>query len=324
MWDKFTKKSIFSIVVGIVGAFILLYGVSFGLLAFLAGRAYSATNYNSAETQYRVIILLNPWAKTAYARLGFIELRKNNDVVAALQHNTPLTRISTFYKSALYSERAIELGLQKAWVYQNAAFAYDNLYVRISRDVSPSSTKEKTEKTKEFYKAKAISYYGKALKLVPDKGALLNNLGSIYYQEKDYERAIPYLKKAAELDKSDGRLRALLGFTYMELGNPTLAIQYLNETIALNYKNYFSPSLVHAWKGRAHLALKEYDRAIDELNKALDLESSRLPFAYFWRASSYFAKQQMPEARHDLESYLRLAPGSFYADDAKTMLKSIK
>jgi len=297
---------------------VVLYASSYSLLTFFAKKTYKAGDYLRAEKYYSIIIRLNPWARTAFAKLGYIELTKNKSVTDSLR-TTFLNRdlpdtTNTVNQSIKYTERAIRLGLNEKWVYTNAAVAYDNLFVIQSRKSGSADS------------SKAILYYNKVLEIDPEDANAYNGVGSIYYQEKKYNLAIESLKKAAERKTDDARIQALIGFSYAELKNYKIAISYLEKAIELKYKNYPFPFLIHRYKGYSHFYLKDYNSAIKEYTKSLEFKQTSA--AYLYRGLSYLFREEgrgdLEKAQNDFEEYLRLRPDGSFSKEVKSELEKIK
>jgi tetratricopeptide (TPR) repeat protein len=84
---------------------------------------------------------------------------------------------------------------------------------------------------------RAIKYFEDALRLERDFAASYYNLGDIEYQRGNYERAIEYLNKALIAGRKD-KLVTLdvlnkLGRTYGAIGQPDKAIEYIQQALSI-------------------------------------------------------------------------------------------
>lgn len=71
--------------------------------------------------------------------------------------------------------------------------------------------------------AEAIEKYRAMLKLAPHLAPAYNNLGRLYFNERDYEHAAQVLKRGLELNQDMSTASALLGMCYHELGDDAQA-----------------------------------------------------------------------------------------------------
>jgi tetratricopeptide (TPR) repeat protein len=139
------------------------------------------------------------------------------------------------------------------------------------------------------------------LSIQPNYPDAVHLLGVLYYQFKDYTRAVSYIEKALQLDPNDFYASFLLGTLSQEQGNIEKAANWFQKTIELNpsfadahynlaiilektdqlekalisYKESLAlnPNLadVHNNLGNLLLKLKRFDEAVPYLVKALQL-----------------------------------------------------
>lgn len=117
----------------------------------------------------------------------------------------------------------------------------------------------------------AYECYDRALALEPERPETLNNLGVLYLEERQYEKARPLFEKAVRL-------------------SPAYAAAHLNLAGAL-------------W------GLKRFDDAIQEAREATVLDSSDVN-AYLTLASFFLARDRKPEAAQAAKHALALDPKS--------------
>lgn len=87
----------------------------------------------------------------------------------------------------------------------------------------------------EIEKAKEV--YQKALRLKPDYPEALNNLGVIFFNNKEYTTAQIYFKKATEINKNYADAFANLGACFHNSGDAKSAIPFYKKAIELNPAN---------------------------------------------------------------------------------------
>jgi len=154
----------------------------------------------------------------------------------------------------------------------------------------------------------AIDRYNDAINKGYEDATLFLYLGNVYYRigmEKRIEnrmafinQAIDYYKKVIEVDRTVVLAYYLLGDIYQQLGKNEEAINYYTKAIDIkpdtmygynflaqtqyfkNFKNadessvnieYFSASEIHNNRGSTFFYNKEYEKAIQEYNKAIEL-----------------------------------------------------
>ncbi|MEE9910935.1 MAG: tetratricopeptide repeat protein [Deltaproteobacteria bacterium] len=74
----------------------------------------------------------------------------------------------------------------------------------------------------------------KALELDPLNAYALRNLGSLYGQEKDYDRAVECFEKLFADNPQDQQLAYGIGYAYFQAGRLDMAEKYLTAAIDLN------------------------------------------------------------------------------------------
>jgi tetratricopeptide (TPR) repeat protein len=72
------------------------------------------------------------------------------------------------------------------------------------------------------------------LKADPKNAALLTSVGNIYYDAKQYPRAIEYYEQALKIQPSDASVRTDLGTAYWYTGNSDVAIAEFNKSLAID------------------------------------------------------------------------------------------
>jgi len=80
---------------------------------------------------------------------------------------------------------------------------------------------------------KGLQYVTKALELEPENGAYVDTLGWIYYQKKQYAKALKELVRASELEE-DPTIVEHIGDTYSALGEAGKAIEYWKRSFVLD------------------------------------------------------------------------------------------
>jgi tetratricopeptide (TPR) repeat protein len=144
-------------------------------------------------------------------------------------------------------------------------------------------------------KDKAIAAYQQAIAAEPTKAGLYNNLGNVYAESGDLDKAKEQFQKAAEID-------------------PASASQY-----------YFNMGAVLYNTGKMDDSAKAFQKAID-----IDPKYAN---AYFWLGQALLGKattgeggkvQAAPGTKEAFDTYLKLDPNGPNAATAKALLQTIE
>jgi tetratricopeptide (TPR) repeat protein len=107
-----------------------------------------------------------------------------------------------------------------------------------------------------------------AIRLAPDLPQARWALGSVYYRERDYHRALEELTAAAEELPGSAELRKDVGYTHRHLGNWDDALATLERTAVLDPRD---ADLFYDLGGNTFWVLHRHQDAIDALDQALEL-----------------------------------------------------
>jgi len=177
----------------------------------------------------------------------------------------------------------------------------------------------------------------------PDLTGLDARLGKIYYEKRDFDRAVAYLKKATEQNPNDGESVQLLGLTDYLMGHLPEAIPLLEKVqswlprpdatgsyiLGLSYlqtRNFDKARVAFARmfsvppeSAGAHLALakmmlgREFEEeARPEIEKAIALDP-RLPMAHFMLGEIYLFKSDVPRSLEEFRKELEINPIAWQA-----------
>lgn len=85
--------------------------------------------------------------------------------------------------------------------------------------------------------ATAIDRYQSIIKLAPHLAAAYNNLGGLYFDQRDYAHAAEVLKRGLELNPNMPTAAAVLGMSYVQLGENEKAEPLLRKALRANPKD---------------------------------------------------------------------------------------
>jgi len=153
----------------------------------------------------------------------------------------------------------------------------------------------------------------KAQELTPKDPHIHFDLGVFYYLREKYDLAIEEYKKALRLDADFATARNNLGVVYMEKKQWDKAIETL-VPITENYL-YATPHYPHFLLGQAYFHKKEYDKAVMRFQEALDLNPDYV-YARHWLGKTELERGNLEKALRELEKAVNAAPAVavFYFD----------
>jgi len=120
----------------------------------------------------------------------------------------------------------------------------------------------------------AKNIYQTLLKVVPSHPDVLGNLGTIELQQGNIEIGINYLKNSINKNPFQSKMVSNLGNALLEIGRVKESIDYFEMAIKLQFEE--SPDVYYNL-GRAFRAAKDFDKAIHNYQKALEIDVQHIP-----------------------------------------------
>ena len=114
--------------------------------------------------------------------------------------------------------------------------------------------------------AKAIETYRSMIKLAPHLAAVYNNLGMLYFNERDYEHAVETLELGLKLNKNMPTATAMLGMSYYRLGQNEKAESLIKAAVSANPKDNQAEFAL----AQVQIKLSEFQQASATLNHYLE------------------------------------------------------
>ena len=138
---------------------------------------------------------------------------------------------------------------------------------------------------------------------VTDNALSANNVGVVYNNKGEYEKALESFNKAIELDSGFPLAYNNRGWAYLELG------QYDNAIIDCTKAIELDPRLAFAYsnRGLAYIRLGQFEQAISDCTRAIELDPG-LALAYSNRGQAYINIGKYEEAIADLDKAVELNP----------------
>lgn len=160
----------------------------------------------------------------------------------------------------------------------------------------------------------------------PKNFSAYQNLGFIYFQQKDYKKAVDYWTQAVRI-KDDARFQKFLGFSYYNLGDFQNAIEHYKRSIALetqkDAKTQDTDSLDETYYdlGVAYNDNAAFDDAADAFGNAFKINPKdsnaavakvqavdSAVNAHMEKASNYLLSNQYADAINEWKQVLRFQP----------------
>lgn len=187
--------------------------------------------------------------------------------------------------------QAIALNPDYAEAYNNRGIAYYN------RGLSSGDQSQFERAVKDFRKVIALK---------PGSYSAHFAQGAIYVYQEKYDRALGELNKAIALDPDEGVAYVGRGFVYMQEKSKDLAkaVEDFSKVIA---RGGPWSAMAHVNRGAILVGGKQYDRAIDDYSKAIEL-GPRNAQAYLGRGVALALKNLFSRAVEDLNRAIELNP----------------
>ncbi len=190
-----------------------------------------------------------------------------------------------------------------------------------------------TDKGIELYNSWEYEKAEKALRntliKTPDDSQTIYYLGLSLLMQAKYQDALDVITQARDyLDKGSiskdkatvtkGKLEIALARVYLGLKKYPEALECLNAA----EKTKADPADVHTFRGAYLLKEGSVNDAVQELKKAIDLDSHN-PYTYYYAGLAYLRIGNPSRAVQLLETFLQLAPYAPEAHDAKIIINSL-
>jgi tetratricopeptide (TPR) repeat protein len=118
----------------------------------------------------------------------------------------------------------------------------------------------------------AVENFSKAYELDPKNNEVIKELSSLYFNNRQFQKAIEFAEKCNNCDNKD----QVLGISYYHLEDYGKAVKYLQQATAKNDKDAEAAYTL----GRTYLELENEKEAIPQYQKAITLEPTRNEWMY--------------------------------------------
>jgi tetratricopeptide (TPR) repeat protein len=273
---------------------------------------YEKGNYDLAVAEFDTAITIHPGYAEAYRWRGravwgpkicLFCVLSQTDYDRIYADFSKAIEINPRYADAYYSRgvlqqsvpdlsKAIEINPDHVGAYQARANRYQSKAkaAYVYDDETGGYVLQGVKGGSDF--AAAISDLTHVIRLNPNPWLAYNERGRLYFGNGDYDLAISDWLKVIELANADWTLPGDIGDAYLAKRKYDLALAQYDKLP----KDY-----AHHKRGKLHFSKGDYDLAISEFNKALDMAKDYSPkHGYFyWRGRAYEAKGQSEKAITD-------------------------
>jgi len=165
-----------------------------------------------------------------------------------------------------------------------------------------------------------IRHLEKAVALAPQFVEALNQLGTIYYQTRDYARAEAYFRQALAQDPDAFSPLLNLGGTLVSLGRYEEALQINRQAVAAQPEDVLANSQL----GLCYMMLGKYEEARTSLAKAKALDPGHFSLPQLPLAEIYLRQGSKQSALRELEDFVARHPDSPLADKVREQILRLR
>jgi tetratricopeptide (TPR) repeat protein len=132
----------------------------------------------------------------------------------------------------------------------------------------------------------SVQFYQEAIKANPSDPKPYCNMGKLYAQNKQFEKAEELLLKSIETDPEFAEAYNNLAIVYMSKKQYEKGIKYFKNSLAYDPYAY----LTHYNLGMAYMKTNKPDQALEHLLRAIKMHSDIRPLAYYTTAAAWAMK----------------------------------
>ena len=136
---------------------------------------------------------------------------------------------------------------------------------------------QEAEKSKDY--ERSAGAYKKILKIQPKWALIHQSLGVVNHLQNRYPEAISSFETALKLDPTLWGSYLFLGMDYYRINQFSRAIPALQKALQLNAE--MAEMEAHFWLGSCFLALEQFDKAIEQFRRLVELKPRDLEALYY-------------------------------------------
>jgi tetratricopeptide (TPR) repeat protein len=170
-------------------------------------------------------------------------------------------------------------------------------YAEEAERLNPNSINVIYQKAEIYFlqgdEKEAIKILNDAIDDSPENGDLYYYRGILYNQTKRYSKSIPDFERALDLDNDIETYRIHLnkGLSHMRLEEYETALEEMDKAIELNKKE----AIVYHSRGMVYYAMRFYDEAVADFSKSIEIYSNN-PETLFNLGMAHFRLEVIDEA----------------------------
>jgi tetratricopeptide (TPR) repeat protein len=172
-----------------------------------------------------------------------------------------------------------------------------------------------TVKRNQLYRNPVLLWQD-AISMYPENFRAHYNLSFLYYERREYVKAIEETQKALKINPDSAKARINLGALYRNQKEHAKAIEETQKALKINPDS----AQAHTNLGALYYDRKEYAKAIRKYQKALKINPDYV-IALYNLGITYYHQKEYEKALRKFKSILRLNPNN---ENAKTMIKTVK
>ena len=249
-------------------------------------------NFNNAIAYCKQALSYNPKNFQAMLLLGRAYLA-NWDDEAFKCFDLVKTMNPNFAEGFFYKGQAI------LYLGNNYKLAVENFDKAIELDANNAESYflrgDAQARLKNF--SAAVEDFTKALEIQPEE-KIYKKRGEVYLELKNFSAAIEDFNKFLEFSSEDKTAHKGLAIAFANLKNKKLALENFDKFVELSEEKNFYNLL-----GEIYFALGEYEKAVENFSKHIELDKYTLE-TYYLRGKSYFEQKNYESALSDFEEYV--------------------
>lgn len=248
----------------------------------------SASPQNAAKAPAKKVVTYDQLMSAADELIQKRDAKNALKVLTAAIKAKPTQTTAYIKRAAIFAEAKM---MKQAISDMNSAIAVDaaDPKLRNTRGYFLLLLKEYDAAEKDF---------NKAIDLDNNYPQVYNNRGLVFIGQNEFIKAMNDFQKAIELKTDYVDALNNLGFVYLQMEDPDLekAVETFTKVLAINgeYMNAISN------RGRAYLQQKNYDAAIADFSRAIELQPSNTQY-YLHRSEAYKAAGKEDLSKTDVD-----------------------
>lgn len=232
--------------------------------------AEGTANLKKALQMFRIALKMQPNMEQAYYKTGVVYERMG-DLDTAIENYKKSIKANPGYDEPYFS-----LG-----VALNSKARQESINAEAAGRRGDKAGAERLFTDARKLAAEAESYFDQATRANPNNIKALNNMGNIYFQKRDYEKAINFFQRALQVDPTYIVSRLNLALTLLEMKRYSEALTYVQNVNTNGLTPDFMLKIAYI-TGTGYIGLNQIDQGIsyfrDAYNKfAGDPSASSIP-----------------------------------------------